>query len=73
MAKRVLIKDLEAEIKFLKDAHILDVGALEDITEGLIESKRENTHLIKKIFALESTLETISNAALTGQQIAELP
>ena len=41
--------------------------------EDIAALTEENVKLQKKIDALQSTLETISNAALTGQQIAELP
>ena len=72
MAKRVFVKDLQAEIEWFKKERSFDDEALRDTVNGIIELKAENTALIKKLEALEASLDVIAMAATAGLAVTEL-
>jgi hypothetical protein len=65
MAKRVLVKDLEAEIDTLE-------MLTENQQDEIVNLKIDKTALIKKNEALEAVLDTIAMATAAGQMVAEL-
>ena len=72
MAKRVFVKDLEAEIEWFKKERDCDAEAIKDTVNGLMELKADNTALIKKLEALEASLDVIAMAATAGLAVTEL-
>ena len=56
MAKRVLVKDLQAEIEGIKEEWQLDVDTLTAVAEELVESKENHEACMNKIEELDSII-----------------